>query len=45
MGGSHCTIAFWYRHPFLADEVVHVRCYDGETHAPVDYDFGVFFRA
>jgi hypothetical protein len=45
VGGSYCTIAFWYRHPFVANEVVHVRCYDGVTHAPVDEDFGVSFRA
>ena len=44
-GGSYCSVGFWYRHPIVPDEVVHVRCYDGVTHAPVDYDFGVSFHA
>jgi hypothetical protein len=42
--GSYCTIVSWYGHPFVPDEVVNVRCYDGVTHALVDYDFGISFH-
>lgn len=40
--GHYCNVVSWSQQ--LSDLVVNVRWYDGVTHAPTDYDFGVSFH-